>query len=230
MGYYIYFFRGIFSLSLRARYFLCADKESTQRKLPRACQAFVAYWLYSGALSHSASLPHGPGSASCLAPLGATCVQPNAPHGNRKGCYPLSEYGVTSCLFQYLVSARGFHPHVRVRGGKAFLEKYIQARDMDVAPGFAEPGRRIKTGPGKKGFVTHACTSTGGVSLPTFLSVQESRSPKRRSRGRKHFFVCTKTNSPGANWDARSAPAGQKPGKAFVRVPHLSCAAAGEKN
>ena len=90
MGYYIYFFRGIFSLSLRARYFLCADKESTQRKLPRACQAFVAYWLYSGALSHSASLPHGPGSASCLAPVGATCVQPNAPHGNRKGAVHLA--------------------------------------------------------------------------------------------------------------------------------------------
>ena len=32
------------------------------------------------------------------------------------------------------------------------------------------------------------------------------------------LFVRTKTNSPGANWDACSAPAGQKPWMAFVKV------------
>ncbi len=31
-----------------ARYFLCADKESTQRKLPRACQPFVAFGCTQG--------------------------------------------------------------------------------------------------------------------------------------------------------------------------------------
>jgi hypothetical protein len=51
---------------------------------------------------------------------------------------------------------------------------------MDVAPGFAEPGRRIKTGQGKKGFTTHDCTSTGVFSFGDF-SLDKQRKVTRLS-------------------------------------------------
>jgi hypothetical protein len=90
------------------------------------------------------------------------------------------------CLFDSIsVSARGFRPHVLVRGGKAFLNS-IKERDMDVAPGFAEPGRRIKTGHGKRSDRHMSAPARVSFLLVTFLWTRKEKSlataPKARAK------------------------------------------------